>query len=71
MNPIITKDQFTEEEARTIFTAHKESGNKWVDIAKLMPGRYFELIAFKSALTNHANPSLGQITKSRISSTVN
>jgi len=34
------KGSFTEEEERIVFTAHKEFGNKWVSISKLVPGRY-------------------------------
>eukprot|EP00826_Nyctotherus_ovalis_P036376 TRINITY_DN3217_c0_g1_i4.p1 TRINITY_DN3217_c0_g1~~TRINITY_DN3217_c0_g1_i4.p1 ORF type:complete len:194 (-),score=33.34 TRINITY_DN3217_c0_g1_i4:589-1170(-) len=39
INPVITKMQFTEEEAQIIFKAHREHGKKWVSIAKLLPQR--------------------------------
>lgn len=39
INPSITKEQFTDEEAKIVFNAFKEYGSKWVDIAKLLPHR--------------------------------
>ena len=39
LNPQLNKSSFTEEEENIIFREHKEKGNKWVNISKLLKGR--------------------------------
>lgn len=40
LNPAIKKDAWTTEEETVLIHAHQLYGNKWAEMAKLLPGRY-------------------------------
>ena len=68
LNPIVNKDDWTEEEESILFKKHLEYGNKWTDISKYLPGRSENSIKnhFYSKLRKFIRKILRQIEKENL-----
>jgi len=59
LDPGIKKDGWTSEEDRILLEAHRQLGNRWAEIAKLLPGRtdnVRDTPALRSHLTSYPGP---------------